>query len=579
MKAITNVLKPSFNNAAIDAAFDFYQIKTDQKYFSKGARVLDIQQVGIKFKGIVFENGRSIFAFCEKGAVSRLALIETINDGSVTIKEIPSTEVEERILLKLFLFSLNCPSGEGASFNNLAGKLYIYLDGLNSSSKTLKVLTLDVDKTMGLQISATSFTPASQFQRERIKEEPRYVFSHEHLSFKRVFAQPEEKNAYIRKTRFGRKTEVPFLKFNKPEKTLTKTYWIYKVLKWLREEYSPYLTVSFESAEILKKVTVRKDTDFVEKAIASLSLHPCCVINLAGENHDERAETMRDALENRLGFPIRIEESIQQGAINFCLIHNKEYYEEWKEEDPKKNFPSDVVVQCVAIEDGFVKVAKSNGAVIDTILKEAAIKADIIRHKRITLDDWGSFDFAGDWTFMTTNNACFYAMIVHVDGSFEFKVAKDDFIAFNDKELNSISTFLSGKSETARTIVKDSHGNISLISGTGLYSLPDEGIFASSVSRSKESRNRYLGGVVDINLFEFEGKKYYNAGMVGAGMNTDVPKAAPFYEVSVIEGTEDIIDPLLETMAVVFVKFKSFTVLPYPFKYLREYLELVKTSK
>lgn len=577
MKAITNILVPLFDRPAIDSAFDFFLIKTDQKYFPKGAKLLDIRQDGIKFKSIVFENGRSIYGFCNKGAISRLSLIEAINDGNVTIKKVSALEIEDRILLKLFLYSLSCPSDTHASFNNLAGKLYIYLDGLNSSTKALRVLTLDVDKNMAMQISATSFTSASFFQRDRIREEPKYAFSHQHLSFRRVYDFTEAGDLYVRKTRFGKKTQVPFLKFNKPEKSLTKAYWAHQTLKWLSDDYSKFVQVSFKKAEILKRVSIRRDTDFVDKAIASLSDYPCYVINLVGEEHESRAETLKSALEEKLGRTVGLESSIQNGAINFALIHNKEFYEQWNESDPQKGFPSDVVVQCVAVEDGFVKVAKSNQSVIDTIIKEAAIKTDIVHHKKISLDDWASFGYEGDWTFLTSNNASLYAMVVHKDGTFEFRTAKDDFIAFNDRELNTLSSCLSDKSEVAKTVVKDSFGNVSLISGTAFYSLPDDGVFASSISRSKESRDRYLAGVVDINLFELDGRRYYNAGIVGSGMNADVPKAAPFYMADVING-EEIIGTLLETMSVMFVKFKSFTVLPYPLKYLREYMELKTAS-
>ncbi len=576
MKAITNVLCPSFDRDAIDSDFDFFHIKTEQKYFSKGAKILDIRQEGLEFKSLVFENGRSIYCLCAKGRVSRLDLISAISDNTVTIKGVSSTELEDRVLLKLFLYSLNCPS-EGASFNNLAGKFYVYLEGLNSSSNALKVLSIDVDKKMGLQISATSFTPASQFPKEKIKEEPRYVFSHEHLSFKRIYGPADGETVYVRKTRFGKKTEVPFLKFNKPEKSLTKAYWAYKVIGWLAEEYSQYLRLEFKEAEVVSKVTTRRDSDFIEKAILTLSAYPCTVVNLAGEENLEKLETLRLALENKLGTEVKIASALNAESVNFCLVHNKEYYERWKLPDPQKTFPSDTVVQCVAVENGFVKVAKEKEAVINTIIKEAAIKTDIVHGGRITLDDWASFGYEGDWAFVTSNNSLLYAMIVHADGTFDFKSAKNDFIAFNDRELNMLSSLISGQSDTAQTIVKDSLGNICLISGTTFYSLPRKEIFASTTSRSKESRDKYLAGVVDINLLRFEDRRFYNVGMIGAGMNTDISKAALLYEISVISGT-DIMETLLKTMSVLFVKLNSFTVLPYPFKYLREYIELKTES-
>ena len=61
-------------------------------------------------------------------------------------------------------------------------------------------------------------------------------------------------------------------------------------------------------------------------------------------------------------------------------------------------------------------------------------------------------------------------------------------------------------------------------------------------------------------------------------MNTVIPKASILYQVDVIEGN-NFIEELLSTMAVSFVKYKSFTVMPYPIKYINEYVINWKTSK
>ena len=573
MEAITSILLPTFNKEAIDSDFDIFQIKTEQRYFPKGARLLDLQHEGIKFKSIVFENGRSVYALCSKGNVTQFDLGKAISDGTVTIKKTTTSDIDGRILLKLFLYSLNCPSSEGASFNNLAGKFYVYVDGLNSSGKVLRVLSFDVGKDLGLLVSATSFTPSSLFPKDKIKDDAKYAFSKTHLSFRRVYGPADGETLYVRKTRFGKKTEVPFLKFNKPEQAGTKAFWIYRVLGWLKEEYSPYLSVDLKRAPIVKKVSTRRDAGFVEAAINGLLKYPCRVVNLIGEEYEEKALTLKKVLEEALSTSAVYSTELDRESINFCLIHNEDYYEEFHEQDPQKAFPSDVVVQCVAVEDGFVKVVKKKSAVIETIIKEAAIKNDIIHIGSVSLDSWASFGFSGDWTFMTSNNGSYYAMTIRPDGTFAFRKAKEGFIVFNDRQLNSLASNLSDPTDLAKTVVKDSEGNIILITGTSIFTVPDGEIFNASISRSKESRDRYLAGVVDINLFNLDGETHYNSGMIGSGMNTDVSKAAPLYKTTVVSG-KNVIEDLLETMSVMFVKYKSFTVLPYPFKYLREYLEL-----
>jgi hypothetical protein len=54
-------------------------------------------------------------------------------------------------------------------------------------------------------------------------------------------------------------------------------------------------------------------------------------------------------------------------------------------------------------------------------------------------------------------------------------------------------------------------------------------------------------------------------------------RAPHLYKVDAISG-ENIMTDILSTLSATFVKYKSFTVLPYPVKYLNEYI-LMEESK
>lgn len=98
------------------------------------------------------------------------------------------------------------------------------------------------------------------------------------------------------------------------------------------------------------------------------------------------------------------------------------------------------------------------------------------------------------------------------------------------------------------------------------------------ISRGKESRDKYLSGVVDINYYNYpNGNFYYNVGLIGAGMNTSLPKASLLYKCDVLYG-ENIVPFIVKTMSVLFVKFKSLTVLPYPVKYLNEFILMSESN-
>ncbi len=168
-----------------------------------------------------------------------------------------------------------------------------------------------------------------------------------------------------------------------------------------------------------------------------------------------------------------------------------------------------------------------------------------------------------------------YFMMVHLNGEFEFSVKLNDFKPFSDKRVNEISKILSENKGKGKTVVADTDGNVNVFSRTDIFTLPNKEIFGMDlVSRSKESRETNLVGLVDINLFEAEGETYFNVGIRGYGMNTNIPHAPLLYKVDKINNSKNLLPSLMETMSVEFVKYKSFTVLPYPMKYLNEWILL-----
>jgi len=104
--------------------------------------------------------------------------------------------------------------------------------------------------------------------------------------------------------------------------------------------------------------------------------------------------------------------------------------------------------------------------------------------------------------------------------------------------------------------------------------MPSKEIFTAEGIRSKEGRDVYLSGVTDINFYQDQDNFSYNVGIIGNGMNSSLSKASLIYNVETIQG-ENIVKSILKTMSVIFVKYNEFTVLPYPVKYLREYMKIV----
>lgn len=61
-------------------------------------------------------------------------------------------------------------------------------------------------------------------------------------------------------------------------------------------------------------------------------------------------------------------------------------------------------------------------------------------------------------------------------------------------------------------------------------------------------------------------------------MPSSLSNASLFYECQVFKG-EAIIESILESMSVLFVKWNNYTVYPYPVKYLREWIEIVRSKE
>lgn len=102
---------------------------------------------------------------------------------------------------------------------------------------------------------------------------------------------------------------------------------------------------------------------------------------------------------------------------------------------------------------------------------------------------------------------------------------------------------------------------------------------------------KYLSGLTDINYFvdnDDPNIVYYNVGTISKNMNMSIAKASHIWQLqpniklnernfATIE-TENILK-FLQMMMVNFVRFHQLTVIPFPFKYLREFIQLEEKKR
>lgn len=579
--AISNKLLVQFKYKLIDEQYDFYVLTTSDKYINSGAYTLDKPIESLKAESIVFDNGRSLFLMFKKGIINRFDLMNQIEDEKLSLKAVQASELKDYILFRLFLYSLNNFNSDEIKFNNITGKFYITnAKWIAKNKKTFKALNINVDQNLYIIEEASTFTQLALFTNKKaLADYPRYEFSNKNGSLKRVLHSDND-NVYIRKSLFGKKAEIPFFEFSPKGLTNNKVYYLYKTLGLLQKKFNELLTFKFEKLNIVKTIGKSRNEKFDETVKDIIAFKDINIINWSNseEYKDEFNELLAMFTLGRLG-QVTSESKIKPGCYNLVYLHHKEYYEQNKFKDPYKNFAPDEIIQHVTIEDSVDKIIKNDKAIYNTILKEFLIKDDIVNGNKISLDNWASFDFSGDYVFGKEKDGVHYFIIVKPNGSFELIHKTNNLTVFDNSLLNKCSDYLTNNKGKEKTVIANPIGDVLVISRTAAFALPSKEIFeVEKIGRSKEEREQFLSGVVDINLYEDAEESFYSVGIKGSGMNTSISKASHLYQVDVIEG-HNFIEELLETMAVSFVKYKSFTVMTYPIKYLNEYILMCENKK
>jgi len=581
--AIINKLQVEIFHEKIDNDFSFFQLTTTDKYISKGAYILDRPDLDLKTLSVAFDYGKSAFIIFKKDDVkSKKEILDSLGDEKLSIKELTSSNIKDYLLLRLFLYSLTNYSSKGLFFNNISGKLIVYSpEWISKNKKSFKALDIDIDRNLALLVSATTFTSVNLIKDKKLlKSSPQYLMDGKNYSLRRVLSSDLSDHIFIKTILGNRKTEIPFLNLSRNSISKSKSFYLYQTLELLNSKYSDYLKVSLETKPIVETINEIKERKIIDQVIGDMRFSIVNVVNLDKDPSDysyfhDLVNSLMDIVSPN---SIKVSNSIDPNTYNILMIHNSDYYEDNDYPDPYKLFDRSCVIQCVTKEDFTTKIDAGNKAAIKTCLKELVIKNDIINTKKITLDNWGDFAFSNEWTFGIESNDIQYFMVIKGDGSFNFFHKANDFTAFEDRRLNDLSNLISESDSKSKTIVSDNMGNTILISRTDMFTLPEKGIFTATGVRSKAGRENFLSGVVDINLYEDSDGLYYNVGPIGYGMNSSISKSSLIYKTQVLKG-KNIIKDILKTMSVVFVKYNEFTVLPYPVKYLREYMNIIVNSK
>lgn len=143
------------------------------------------------------------------------------------------------------------------------------------------------------------------------------------------------------------------------------------------------------------------------------------------------------------------------------------------------------------------------------------------------------------------------------------------------KQLEAYNYSLKGK-DLKKLMNKDSNkiNGINVKSKEGRRirkALEDKGIIISAIKKTKENLEQNYKAILDLRVLEKSEKSfYYFAGIDSIGSTNTISTAANIRKVESLGSLIDI-DKFCSLMLVKFVRNNQYTVLPFPFKYLREY--------
>lgn len=591
----TNKLDYSLNRNIIFDKYDFFRIVTSEKHFKVGAKMLDAPMLGNNTCAIRFESGNNLLVMMCKDSGNRKQLKEAVSsvDGfeSITIESAEKENVADYELLQLLLNGFSSYETPELRFSNLTGHLYCFhpkwikRGGKGSVVWQVPCVEIRITDQMRMALNVRTFTSGKlqksiTFKKKKYTEYPKYIFSAKNTLRRKL--NDDDGEEFILRQLDNEKTDIGFLDTQSLDRfAVTKMGILSTVIEQFNSRYEGLAHIDFSM--INPEVCIDFDVNALKANTAAVksALKDKSIVLVDKINDDQSVvflESVQKVLKEKWSLVSLIRKNIVKDALNICLIHDADYYEGM--DDPHaKHY--DASVQHITRE----KYDCDSKFTTEAIIHELLIKDDILK-KKISLFDWTSLKITGDMSFGMKfedeeKQSRYFFMTIHKDGAFDFQEQQNDLFnqsiyascmqVFDDAEM---------KKENAKGIVMDSAGNINVIKDTEWITIPE--IFqikkelesGNNMLRSKEKRDELLSASLDIKYFEENGAPYYFVGLIGRGMKYAVHNAANIRSIQPHGNAPLFFKQLLPLMNVNFVKNEQLTIVPFPFKYLREWVAL-----
>ena len=622
----TSHLVAQINRQKLVESYSVFCVKTTNDYFRYGATILDTPLLS-EHKlalSVVFDRGKRFYVLTRKEVGIKQLLKDTVqadesDGGKVSVTECYIEDetgewgVSEWVLVRLLLASLAVGQGKMFSFNNTSGHLYCIVPRKSSGERSGKdsfvrqIVCVEVAVTQELKLtldvktfSNVKLAKEMNLGKEKLKDYPQYVFSPTHFTLRRKMPSDRGQGQecfimhQIMKNGKQARSTVPFFDFTKT-KTASSVTSFYRskmgildaVLTRFRERYEGVCDLDFERVAEYTAIDNTKErlNESKEVVAAVFGAQQTLIVNMVADSEGEQlCFRVQGLLKEMWGVDAPIVPAIWRDALNICCIHNEAYYDECddrKEEDPHDTY-TDTAVQHITIED----FGKNPDMAIATVVHNVLIKHDLLE-RRITLFDWGQLNLSENVVFgwrkkprkrdrKVNDDSCrLYFMRVSPDGAFLMSERNTaDSLDAGDEYHECVTAFC--ETDDAVALVMRS-GGVNVILEADLFTLPEESAIREELEagntslRGLQKRDEHLSSIVDIKTYRQGDALYYLVGTVGDGMQARVPTASHIRCVKPFGDAPLMFDDLLPLMNVTFVRDGRLTVIPFPFKYLREW--------
>lgn len=592
----TNQLEYFIDREKFYELYEVFYLETSDKYIKRGAYILDVAELNNDIKSIKFESGKRVFLLMHKDSVNKekiKGLLPLIEDGDkYSIGLATASDLKDDFIIQLLLNAMGTYDSEILKFNNLTGHLYCFnTDWIKHGKEKntdviwkVPCLELSVSKNMCLELNVRTFTSELlrnriTFTKKKFEDYPKYVFAANNTLRRRL--KDDNETCFIMRQIDGVKFEITYLDLQNIEKfEHTKMGVLNDIVNSFNNKYDGICKLGFKSKDIscrldYSKSIQRENAKRIKEVLDEKGIQ---LIDRIGDEYSKIfTDNIKQLLESKYGIKASVAKRVNKDKLNIMIIHNADYYNGVN--DPHDIIYDDAAVQHITFED----FSDSSEFAIATVVYEIIIKKDI-QEGNITLFDWMNLGFEQPVSFGMESEIedvkRYFFITVNPDGTFNIKEQELTLFEMNEY-TEMIEVFEQGRtdSETVKGIIRFADGSINVIKGSGMFTIPEINEIATLLQegdnklRGKERREELLSSCLDIKMYEENGLSYYFVGTIGEGMRQNIQRASVVRTVEGYNGAEVQFEKMLPMMNVTFVHNGQLTVMPFPFKYLREYVK------